>query len=184
MSNNPLKESSFPYKSDNCPYHCAFCYTKSPELVKELDNDINEIQEQVIHIQENAASDQSLKPILASLEEALQTINRASAKSKELTAEVVLPSDETMAVHLVPSHLLERLEEYRSDENKVFLLIGAFSGAILGILANWATNEVLTITRFSIILMGIFFSLAILSIAWAVLISYRASKIKKTLFRT
>lgn len=183
MSNEQTPStSSIPFDPEKCPYDCAFCYKKPDQkLVIGLDNDIDEIRKQVVRIKESASTDTKLKPILAALEEATRTINQASAKSKELTADVVLPSKKTMAVHLVPSHLFERLEEYRNDENKAFLLIGAFFGAILGILSNWATNENFIITRFSLVLMGMFFFLALLSITWAILISRRAQKAKQNM---
>jgi len=79
-----------------------------------------------------------------------------------------------MSVRLVPSDSLDRLEEYRSDVNWAYLFIGAFLGAIMGILSNWATNEEFIITRYSKVLMGLFLILAIGSGAWACNINRRA----------
>ncbi len=83
-------------------------------------------------------------------------------KVDELSARVILPRKEDMDVPLVPSHLLDRLEEYHSDEKVIYSLIGLFGGAMLGILGNWATNESFTVTRFSVVLLVF---LAILTLA-------------------
>jgi len=96
----------------------------------------------------------------------------------EIRAPIMIPPMEDISVRLVPSHLLERLEEYRSDENKAYLLIGLFGGSILGVLGNWATNENFTITRVSMVLIGIMFCLTIACIWWAYRINQRASRVR------
>lgn len=108
--------------------------------------------------------------------------NRAYGRSDELTARILLPPTEMTDVQLLPSGVLERLEEYRSDENIAYLLIGGFGGGILGILSNWATNENYVITRFSIVLIGLFATLFILSMLWAWRIHNRALVAKNKIF--
>lgn len=88
-----------------------------------------------------------------------------------------------MEVRLVASHSLERLEEYRSDENKYYLLIGLFGGAVLGILSNWFTNEQFTITRFSTVFMLLLAILTVACIFMALRISKRAEGLKSKIFR-
>ena len=46
-----------------------------------------------------------------------------------------------MTVDLAPLNLIERLDEYGSDENLYYTLMGIFAGGILGIIANWATSS-------------------------------------------
>jgi hypothetical protein len=75
--------------------------------------------------------------------------------------------------------LLERLEEYRADENKAFLLIGLFGGACLGIFSNWATNENFTITRASLVLLGILAMLTVFCAFWAFQINKRAKSVRE-----
>jgi cbb3-type cytochrome oxidase subunit 3 len=116
------------------------------------------------------------------IEAILKTVNRAVGRSEDLTARVILPRQEDMDVRLIPSHSLERLEEYRSDENVAYLLIGSFSGAILGVLSNWLTSEDLIITRFSIILMVILFIAMVASVLWSRKIHQRAEVVRRQIF--
>lgn len=165
----------------SCEFDCAFCYARAPDpkIVENLDQDIEELRTQFTQLQKDATTDTQLVQLVGRLDEIAKTIDRASAKSKELKADIVLPPKEVMDVRLVPSHSLDRLDEYRSDENKAYLLIGAFCGTILGILANWATDENFTITRPSLVFMGVFLVLALLSITWAYQISRRAKKVRE-----
>lgn len=168
-----------PFDPESCDFKCVFCYARpDPEVVESLDQDLEELRTQFSRLQEDASADTQFVQLVDRLGEIAKTIERASTRSKELKADIVLPPKEVMDVRLVPSHSLDRLEEYRSDENKAFLLIGAFSGAILGILANWAADESFTVTRPSLVLMGVFFVLTLLSIVWVCQISRRARRVK------
>ena len=112
------------------------------------------------------------------------TATRAIGRSEELTARILLPPREMTDVQLLPSDALDRLEEYRSDENIAYLLIGAFSGAILGILSNWATNDTFVITRVSLVLLGFFAVLCGMSIFWAWRLRGRIASIKQKTLST
>lgn len=111
----------------------------------------------------------------AKLDELARTADTAS----RLTADIVLPSADAMAVRLVPVHQLERLEEYRSDENWGFLLIGTFLGGVLGILVNAANTDNFAFSRPSIVLMGVMFVLTVLSLLWTIRLKKRAIEITK-----
>lgn len=150
------------------------------------DNDIDSLslelaslRQQLLELQKGSTNNDKVEQ---KIDELLKTANRAVGRSEELTARVVLPRQEHMDVQLVPSHSLERLDEYRSDENIAYLMIGVFAGSILGILSNWVTSENFTITRFSIILMGIVLALTVLCAVWAVVIRNRANEVKKRIF--
>jgi len=54
----------------------------------------------------------------------------------DLTAPVKLPTPEAMTVQLGPVNLIERFDEYQSDENLGYTLIGLFAGAAFGILGD------------------------------------------------
>jgi len=140
-----------------------------------LNIELASLRQQLVELQEAVTGEQ----LEHRLEEMLKTANRAVGRSQELTARVRLPRLEDMDVHLVPSHSLERLEEYRSDENVAYLLIGAFGGAVLGILANWATSEQFTITRFSIVLMLLLTVPTIACCFWARRLHQRAALVKE-----
>lgn len=134
-----------------------------------LNIQLESLQKQVEEIKEKPDSDE----IPAKLEE----ITRTATAAQQLTADVVLPPADTMAVRLVPVHQLERLEEYRSDENWSFLFLGTFFGAILGIFSNWAANEPLTISRFSVILLILLVLLSSIMVAWLYRLRNRTNNI-------
>jgi hypothetical protein len=131
-----------------------------------LNLQINSLHEQVEELRRNPRKSHAL-------ENKLEELARTAETANKLTASVVLPSPESMAVHLAPIYQLDHLREYQSDENWAFLLIGAFSGAILGIISNWATNENFVLTRFSIVLIVIFGVLTILTVVWAIQLKRR-----------
>lgn len=80
---------------------------------------------------------------------------------EELTAPVKLPTPESMTVQLGPVNLIERLDEYQSDENIAYTLVGLFTGAALGILGNWAVNAGSPITGVSVVLVVVFILLSV-----------------------
>ena len=57
-----------------------------------------------------------------------------------LTAPVEIPTPEQMKVKLVPSHLLTRLEETRSDETRWITIASTFGGALLGFIIDFAIS--------------------------------------------
>jgi hypothetical protein len=148
---------------------------KNSELEK-LSTELGSLRRQLIDFKEESLSDGKLGH---RVQDILATANRAADQSEVLTARVILPRQEDMDVRLVPSHSLERLEEYRSDENKAYLLIGVFSGAILGILSNWATSESFLITRFSVVLMTLLAGLTTACIVWARTVQQRANYVRQ-----
>lgn len=80
---------------------------------------------------------------------------------EELTAPVKLPTPESMTVQLGPVNLIERLDEYQSDENIAHTLVGLFAGGALGILGNWAVNPGSSITGVSVVLIVVFIVLSV-----------------------
>lgn len=138
--------------------------------LKSLSLQINSLQEQVQEIRRSPTENKGLENKLNELAKTAETANR-------LTASVVLPSAESMAVHLAPIYKLDRLQEHQSDENWAFLLIGAFAGAILGIITNWANNENFELTKFSIVLMAIFGVLLLITLLWTVRLRKRTKTI-------
>ncbi len=101
------------------------------DVAEDLGGDLDELRRQVDDLHEAAVSSEQLGLIVNRLDEMGQTIESASRTSERLRADVVLPEAEEMAVRLVPSNSLGRLEEYRSDENKAYLFAGTFLGAVL-----------------------------------------------------
>lgn len=138
--------------------------------------ELSSLRQQLDEIRKDAVTGDQLA---ARLDETLKTATRAIGRSEELTARVLLPPPELTDVQLLPSGALDRLEEYRSDENVAYLLIGAFGGAILGVLSNWATNENFVITRISLLLLGIFATLCVMSGFWAWRLHRRIASVKQ-----
>lgn len=157
----------------------TFVTSGSRTAVDHLARDLEEARVELRKLVEDATANRQLAGVVERLEGIASAIDEASSRSEELKADVLLPPMDAMRVQLVPSHSLDRLEEYRSDENKAYLLIGAFLGAILGILSNWATNEDFAVTRPSAALMGFLFVLALSSIAWACLTAHRARRVRE-----
>lgn len=94
-----------------------------------------------------------------------------------LKASVRVPPEEEMTVTLVKVDSLDRLEEYRSVQNIIFLLIGLFGGSTLSILVNWTTNEAFIITRFSLVLIALFFVLTIICALFAFCLHQRINSV-------
>lgn len=141
--------------------------------------ELSSLRQQLDEIRKQTVTDEQLEE---RIEEMLKTASRAIGRSEELTARMILPPPELTDVQLLPSGALERLEEYRSDENIAYLLTGAFGGAVLGILSNWVTNDPFVITRSSGILIVVFIALTIACIFWARRIHQRADKLKEQSF--
>lgn len=111
----------------------------------------------------------------------LDELERTVDAAHQLSADIVLPPPDSMAVRLVPIQQIERLEEYRSDENWLYLLIGAFLGGIFGILSNWANTDKFELTRYSIVLMIILLFLTVLGVLWAIRLKKRAQSVVKAI---
>jgi transcriptional regulator with XRE-family HTH domain len=74
------------------------------------------------------------------------SISDAKASGQELSASVTLPPESSMTLQLVRADSLERLEEYRADENRWFTWLGVFVGAIIGIIVNVATGGLFNVS--------------------------------------
>ncbi|MCA1568269.1 MAG: hypothetical protein LC803_22015 [Acidobacteria bacterium] len=152
--------------------------SQNSELEK-LSSELGSLRQQLMEFQK--------EPLLGGqfehrVREILSTANRAVDQSEVLTARVILPRQEDMNVRLVPSHSLERLEEYRRDENVAYLFIGVFAGAIFGTLSNWATTETFLMTRSSVLLVSVLSMLTIACIIWVRVIQKRANVVRGQIF--
>ena len=101
-------------------------------------------------------------------------------ETEELTARVLLPP---LVVRLLPSVALERLEEYHSDENIVYLLIGVFAGGVLGIISNWATGVPLVVSHSSFILLLVYLFLTMVFAFWARRIRQRVEDVRNQILK-
>ncbi|MCZ7567011.1 MAG: EsaB/YukD family protein [Ardenticatenaceae bacterium] len=81
----------------------------------------------------------------------------------ELSAPVLIPTRDSLAIGLVPSDIVYRLEEYRADEMRWQAVAWTFTGAVLGIIVNWVTSNPMTVPRTSLIVIAVFVIMAILT---------------------
>lgn len=79
----------------------------------------------------------------------LNSVSSAGVNEVRFSAPILIPSQDQLAVDLVPANLVYQLEEYRSDQMRWEAVMWAFIGAILGIIVNWITNDPIQITRIS-----------------------------------
>ncbi|MCB0172492.1 MAG: hypothetical protein KDJ97_18250 [Anaerolineae bacterium] len=169
--------SSEPYPT----YHIDIqpVISSGPSERREVNDEIVALKTQIEQLKEEQVSDRALPQF----EEIIQKLEEITTKEqeRELNARIVLPPREDMSVKLVPSHSLERLEEYRGDESIAFLLIGLFGGAIMGVLINWITDEDFVITRQSIVFVSFFLFLTVLCGWWAFQLKKRSGRIRDKL---
>lgn len=128
--------------------------TKNIDAAKEMQAQINDLQDSVVSLRSSIESlpesiidgvnkEQTDEQSLSLVEETqniLRTLKDLQSTSREIYAPVSLPTPEQMKVPLVPSTYVERIEEYRNEQNVWFSLAGVFLGAILGLTINWVTG--------------------------------------------
>jgi hypothetical protein len=80
---------------------------------------------------------------------------------QKISAPVHIPDD--LSIQLVPVDLVDKLEEYRSDQIKWETVFWAFIGAILGIIINWVTSSDLVITEVSVVTLALLALMAVIT---------------------
>jgi len=142
---------------------------KIEEEIEKLKKELNTLQES------NSKQRLDFGKINASL-------SRISESGNEIKAKVLFPSPRDMSIQLVPSQYLERLEEYRNDENIAFLLLGGFLGGLIGVLSNAYSNNIVILGYLYnfCILLGI---TTIISGIWVITLRNRMKIISKKIFR-
>ena len=96
--------------------------------------------------------------IISEIHKLQEILQQVQIPSQSITAPVILPPPEDMEVRLVSSTSLERLEEYRSEVNKWYTIVGIFLGAILGIFINSVTGGNMTSQAWILVLTFLFFA--------------------------
>jgi len=150
--------------------------------VEALNRDLAALGDQVRELKSDVAGKEDLAAMNERLEKMAASIGRATERSQELKANIVLPPSEYLSVQLVPSHSLDRLEEYRADEKKAYALLGVFFGGAIGTFSNWATQDTFAITKATAVLVLFFLILTIATGVWAWQIDKRVQKVRKIMF--
>jgi hypothetical protein len=146
-----------------------------------LNMDLASLREQVEQLKGDVAGKHELAAVNERLDKMAASIQSASQRSRELKANVLLPPSEDLSVQLVPSYWLDRLEEYRADEKKGYVLLGAFLGGVIGILSNWATQETFVLTKAAGVLIFMFVLLGLALSGWVWQINKRVRRVKDTI---
>ena len=111
--------------------------------------------------------------------EKLQELVESMVSSKgELSAPISMPAPEDMAVKLVSSSSLDRLDEYHGDQTLFQTLFGVFAGAGLGLLIGIVTAPQPSITAWSGLTLGVFVTASAVFLVQALRIRGRASKVR------
>jgi hypothetical protein len=141
-----------------------------------LQNEVAGLRQQIFELisrtEDSNSEDQSVDELI---DEIVKTVNRTVGRTEDLKADLILPINR--GIRLFMEHDVDRLEEYRSDENIAFLLVGLFAGAAVGIVVNWATDSTFAPTPISITLLLLFAILAIGAGFWSRRLKGRVTKV-------
>lgn len=122
----------------------ASSYAASPSVYLDRDYKLDELTQQIDNLRSSIAKlkheAKTSQAIRERLEQLESSADRLLEQGQDLSAKVIVPPLEELAVYLAPYHLLDRLEEYRSDEMVAHLLIGLFGGGFLGLIPDLVTD--------------------------------------------
>ena len=148
--------------------------------VEAIQEQVNILQTQISSLQEEILPNDDIAQKVHEISEAIENL---SNQSKELKAKVKLPSPEDMTVRLVSFESLHRLNEYQSDQSILLLVTGALAGGILGVIVNWSTDALFTITKSSVGLLVILLMGLCFMIYWSYILRKRANVLKQKLLQ-
>lgn len=141
------------------------------EPVRELEVQVKDIQSAIeslaskIENQSSTESEEQSLTIVEEVQSLKQQLAQLQSTSREITAPVSLPKPQDMEVKLVAITSLERLEEYRADENEWRSWFGVFVGAIIAVFINIFTGSDVTNETY---LLGAFLLLMCVLTGWSV----------------
>lgn len=142
------------------------------EPVQELQVQVKDIESAIDNLankfenQPSEESDEQSLTIAEEVQNVKQQLAQLQSTSREITAPVRLPSPQDMEVKLVAITSLERLEEYRADENEWRSWFGVFMGAIIAVFINIFTGSEVSNETY---LLGAFLVLMCLLTGWSAL---------------
>lgn len=117
-------------------------------------------------------------PLGSGTEDLLSLSSHRTELAPVLTAPVQIPARELLSVKLVPLETVERLEEYRSDENVALTFLGTALGGVLGFLVNVVTNGT-ELSRGSWAFLGLLLLVVVFLLYNVVRSRRRASRLKR-----
>ncbi|PAX98978.1 hypothetical protein CKO50_23435 [Pseudoalteromonas sp. HM-SA03] len=113
----------------------------SSDLTKEFNTQILDLRNSINSISDristNGGDNGELASAISDMQSAIADLQKTSS---DITAPVALPSKDELQVRLISTTNFDRLEEYRSGENKWFSFGCLFAGMLGGILVNIITG--------------------------------------------
>jgi hypothetical protein len=171
-----MRKASIPSFSDAYTHYVQQVGNYAGIAVPQLQEELNQLKLQLDEYKsQNVGKDDGLNNVF-------ERVDRVIATSNGLLARVILPCQEELSIQLVPAHLLYRLEEYRSDSGTYVIFLGVVSGAIAGIIVNWATAGLTAISLSSILLLIVLCIFDSLGVLQVLKINARANEVKQRMF--
>jgi len=106
--------------------------------LKEYEQKLSQLSEDVAKIAERVETGSAIDP--STIKELADRLDQVADAGGKLSAPVMIPAPEDMAVRLVSAGALDRLEEYHSDDTLYLTLFGLFAGGGFGIVVNTITQ--------------------------------------------
>lgn len=149
------------------------------DLTREFSTQILDLRNSIASLADQFKPGSGNDELISTISDMQGAISDLQKTSQGITAPVSLPSKEELQVRLISTVNFERLEEYRSGENKWFSFGCLFSGAICGILINLVTGASANSNTW--IVGGTFFVMGILCFLSGYNYSNKASTLTKKL---
>lgn len=158
---------------------------RDPEMAKEI-QELKVITQQLKAMMkkepvEKASDNNEIIESIEKVSDRLTQITSSPNPPNGIYAPVIVPAPEDLQVRLVSSTALERFEEYRAEESKWLGWLGIVSGALLGIIINWATGGILS--GESIVLLVVFAVICIIFGITALKYKKRGDEIRAQIFK-
>lgn len=153
--------------------------SETEDKLNTLNRELVNLRQQLSSLKEATKSNENIDDRLREL---IRTTSLAYGSSQSLMAEMIPPSPDASKIRLIPEHHFNRLKEYHADENIIYLLIGTFTGATLGIVVNWVTNVPFVLSPVSITFLVLFILLTVATIFWATRLNKRIKSVLNQIF--
>lgn len=101
----------------------------------------------------------------------------------EFQPDIFVPSKDVTDVYLLPTDVIERLDEYSQDQNLFFTTASIIFSIPISIICNWSTASPLITTPASIFLGLITTFISVGCFLWGIKLRKRANRIKAKFYR-
>lgn len=154
------------------------------DLLRESQIQLEDIQNSLEELTNAKPTTPANEEVEHTIEKQLQLLKNSLSElrtsHRKVTKPIVFPARTDMEVVLLPRQTLERLDEYQGEENRWYLWLGFFAGALVVVLSSVIRGSEITGELWLIIIT--FTLMALLTGFTAFRYSKRADEIKKSLF--